>query len=69
MLDPHFGMLAFASFALVIGVVVFGGTTLAYFLGNRRSGRPNPVPTQRLHQQSKATVTGDSLEVPRDRAA
>lgn len=69
MLDPLVGMLAFALFALVIGVVVFGGTTLAYFLGNRRSGRPNAVLTHRPHQRSKATVTGDGLEVPRGTAA
>ena len=34
MWDPHTETLIFALFALMIGVVVFGGTTLGYFLEN-----------------------------------
>jgi hypothetical protein len=32
MFDPHLEVVRFAVFALAIGIVVFGGTTLAYFL-------------------------------------
>ena len=35
MWDPHTETLIFALFAVMIGVVVFGGTTLGYFLENR----------------------------------
>ena len=53
----------------MIGVVIFGGTTLTYFLGKRRPGPPNHVPVQRLHERSKATVIGDNIDVPGNKAA
>jgi hypothetical protein len=33
--DPHLETLTFALFAVVLGVVIFGGTTLTYFLAKR----------------------------------
>ncbi len=33
--------------AVVIGAVVFGGTTLAYFLGKRPQGSTGPVSQER----------------------
>ena len=59
----------FALFALMIGVVIFGGTTLTYFLGKRRPGPPNQLPVQRPHERSKAAVTGNTMDAPRDKAA
>ena len=46
-MDPHLGTALFALMALVIGAVVFGGTTLAYFLDERRSHARKPVPERR----------------------
>ena len=68
MLDPALETVRFALFALVIGVVIFGGTTLTYFLGMRRPDPPSYVPAPRLHEP-KGTVTGDNMEAPRDKAA
>jgi hypothetical protein len=47
MWDPHTETLIFALFALMIGVVVFGGTTLGYFLENRASRSHAPERTSK----------------------
>ena len=39
-MDPHRMTLVLALFALVVGAVVFGGTSLAYFLDQRRPDVP-----------------------------
>ena len=39
-MDPHLMMLVLALFALVVGALVFGGTSLAYFLDQRRPDPP-----------------------------
>ena len=69
MRDPLFVMMIFALFALMIGVVIFGGTTLTYLLDKRRPGAPNHLPVQRLHERSKVTVAGDNMDPWRDKAA
>lgn len=48
-MDPHLMMLVLALFAVVVGAVVFGGTSLAYFLDQRRPDQParrQPGPAQ-----------------------
>jgi len=60
MLDPHVGIVMFASFALVIGVVIFGGTTLAFALGERSGPPTGSAPAQHLAEQP---VTEDSVDV------
>jgi NhaP-type Na+/H+ or K+/H+ antiporter len=40
MWDPNAETLTFLVFALVLGTVVFGGTTLAYFLDKGRRDPP-----------------------------
>lgn len=64
---PHLMTLVLALFALVVGAVVFGGTSLAYFLDQRRpdsrrarsggtsSERAHPVP-----ERSRAGAPGPS---------
>lgn len=57
----------FAVAATVIGLVIFGGTTLAYFMGKRgsrqeRSGVPSPAPTPT--QQAPSTGR-DEVEASR----
>jgi hypothetical protein len=69
MLDPHLETVRFVLFALAIGVVIFGGTTLAYFLDQRRKDSSNHVPAQPLHEQSKVTRTGGNMEAQSDKAA
>jgi hypothetical protein len=69
MLDPRLETVRLTVFTLLIGVVLFGGTTLTYFLAKRRPDPPNHVPAQRLHERAKATVTGDNMDAPRDKAA
>jgi hypothetical protein len=68
-LDPQSETVTFVLFALVIGAVIFGGTTLAYFLGKRRSDPPSSPPARPLDAWSKAAVTRDDLEGSRDQAA
>lgn len=69
MLDPYAQTVTFVLFALMIGVVIFGGTTLAYFLGKRRSHPHALRPAQPLHERSKAAVTGASMDAAHDEAA
>jgi hypothetical protein len=69
MLDPYLESVMFALFALAIGVVIFGGTTLAYFLAERRPGAANDVAARRLPQRSGVTVARDAMEARRDKAA
>jgi hypothetical protein len=40
-------LLTFLVFAVVLGAVVFGGTTLAYFLDKRRPAVRRPAPDAR----------------------
>ena len=68
MLDPYQGILALASVALVIGVVVFGGTTLTYFLGKRRQ-EPKHGPVPRLQERSKLAMALDDRDARHDLAA
>lgn len=69
MLDPQSETVTFVLFAVVIGAVIFGGTTLAYFLGKRRSDPPAAPPARPLYDWSKVAVTRDDMEGPRDQAA
>ncbi len=69
MLDPYLEAVMFVLFAVVIGAVIFGGTTLAYFLDKRRSDSPNHVRGPRVHGVSKAIMTGEQTDATRDKAA
>jgi hypothetical protein len=47
MLDPYLGIWILAVIALAVGLVIFGGTTLTYFLDKRRSDPPSHKPVRR----------------------
>lgn len=68
-LDPQSETVTFVLFALVIGAVIFGGTTVAYFLGKRRSDPPSSPPAGPLYEWSRAAVTRDDMEGSRGQAA
>ena len=68
-LNPQSETVTFVLFALVIGAVIFGGTTLAYFLGKRRSDPPFYPPARPLYDGSKVAVRRGDMEGPRDQAA
>lgn len=59
MLDPYLEMARLALFALVIGLVIFGGTTLGYFLDKHRKDSPTPVLAQPLDRRSERPETGE----------
>lgn len=42
-MEPYSEAALFALFAVVLGVVIFGGTTLAYFLGKHGPGSRSQV--------------------------
>lgn len=66
MLDAQLQTVMLGVAALVIGAVIFGGTTLAYFMGNRPSqAAPVVVKTQ---QGSDHTVVEHDVEAPRKAA-
>jgi hypothetical protein len=46
-------LLTFLVFAVVLGAVVFGGTTLAYFLDKRRPDARQPLPVARRAPTSR----------------
>jgi hypothetical protein len=52
MLDPHVESVTFALFALAVGVVIFGGTTLAYFLDKRRPAASSHGAARRLPERT-----------------
>ena len=68
-LDPYQGIFALVLVALVIGLVVFGGTTLTYFLGKRRQEPPNRGPVQRVQQRSELARALDDRDARHDLAA
>ena len=69
MQDPSQATALFIMFALVTGAVVFGGSTLAYFLEKRRPVPPKPEPAQARHRRTDTDVTAHPALVSRDEAA
>lgn len=68
MLDPHVGIVMFAVFALVIGVVIFGGTTLAFALGERAGRQTGSAPAEPLAEEP-AAESSENLGSRRQEAA
>ena len=55
-------VLTLLTFAVVLGGVVFGGTTLAYFLDKSRKDTPRPARTGRPNGSTTSTVDGDASQ-------
>jgi hypothetical protein len=47
-MEPYAELALFVLFAVVLGTVVFGGTTWAYFVGKRQPHPPTHGPVQSL---------------------
>lgn len=70
MLDPDVATVMFALGAVVTGVVIFGGATLAYFLDQRRIDPPKPVRVRHLQSRAKKNVaTGEQSDGSHHEAA
>ena len=52
--------LTLLTIAVVLGGVVFGGTTLAYFLDKNRKDTPRLAPTGRPNGTATSTADGDA---------
>ena len=59
----------FALGALMLGVVIFGGTTLAYFVGKRTPGSPEHAGIESLHRAPGRTTTSEPTSALNDEAA
>lgn len=69
MTDPYLAMAMLTLAALVIGAVIFGGTTLAFVLEQRGAGLPQPKAEDLPHEPGRIAVTAVRPEIRHHRAA
>jgi len=67
--EPYVEVALFALGALVLGVVIFGGTTLAYFVGKRTPEPSRQAGTEFRPGELETIRPPESATAPKDKAA